>query len=211
MTLDNTDEGVLFAQYKLTPDPLIRQRIVENNIGLVIHIAKQFHNNSLYDLIQEGILGLIAAIDAYDPDHGVKLSDYAKYNIKSFIIKYINSNSSIVKSRKKINDISLDSEDEFEIKRIDSVADSQQLADELAIEKEYNSHVQIHVKQLKKLCRSRIENYIFNNRLYTIKPMTLREIGKKLNISYETVRLAEVKLLIKMRKCISQFPFQMLL
>ncbi len=68
-------------------DPQARDKLVRSNLRLVVNIAKKFRARgmSLGDLIEEGNLGLIRAVDSFDPVHGVRFSTYAAWWIKQSI------------------------------------------------------------------------------------------------------------------------------
>jgi RNA polymerase primary sigma factor len=68
-------------------DPRAREQLVRSNLRLVVSIAKRFATGrlSLGDLIEEGNLGLIRAIDSFDPSIGVRFSTYAAWWIKQSI------------------------------------------------------------------------------------------------------------------------------
>ena len=68
-------------------DPLARERLVRSNLRLVVNIAKRYTGRgmSLGDLIEEGNLGLIKAVDYFDPDRGTRFSTYAAWWIKQSI------------------------------------------------------------------------------------------------------------------------------
>ncbi|MHC4951917.1 MAG: sigma-70 family RNA polymerase sigma factor, partial [Planctomycetota bacterium] len=76
-------------------DPYARERLVRSNLRLVVNIAKKFSGRGLTlgDLIEEGNLGLLRAVDTFDPDHGVRFSTYAAWWIKQSIKRSILSNS----------------------------------------------------------------------------------------------------------------------
>ncbi|MCD4830749.1 MAG: sigma-70 family RNA polymerase sigma factor [Anaerohalosphaeraceae bacterium] len=68
-------------------DPAAREQLIKSNLRLVVSIAKKFKSPRLplADLIEEGNLGLIRAVDSFDPAHGVRFSTYAAWWIKQCI------------------------------------------------------------------------------------------------------------------------------
>lgn len=82
-------------------DALEREKIVEENIGLVWSIAKRFYNrgHDPEDLFQVGSIGLLKAIDKFDPSYGVQFSTYAVPMIMGEIKRFIRDDGIIKVSR----------------------------------------------------------------------------------------------------------------
>ena len=80
-------------------DPEAAQTLVLSNLRLVVKIARDYQRvwTSLLDLIQEGNIGLLQAVKRFDPQRGVKLSSYAAYWIRAYILKYLIDNIRMVR------------------------------------------------------------------------------------------------------------------
>ncbi len=67
--------------------PFARERMIRSNLRLVVNIAKRYANRGMHltDLIEEGNLGLMRAVEAFDPDQGARFSTYASWWIKQAI------------------------------------------------------------------------------------------------------------------------------
>lgn len=94
------EEKLLAIRYKETGDREAGQKLITSNLRLVIKIAFEFQKywmKNLMDLIQEGNVGLILAIKKFDPYRGIKLSYYASFWIKAYILRFIMDNWRLVK------------------------------------------------------------------------------------------------------------------
>lgn len=80
-------EEVYFARLVIKGDLAARNRMVESNLRLVVKIARRYMNRglSLLDLIEEGNLGLIHAVEKFDPERGFRFSTYATWWIRQTI------------------------------------------------------------------------------------------------------------------------------
>lgn len=87
--LSDEEEYALTVKYAETKDVKLREKLVNHNLRLVVSIAKHYNTNmlGLMDLIQFGNLGLITAVERFDPSLGFKLSTYATWWIKQSIIR----------------------------------------------------------------------------------------------------------------------------
>jgi RNA polymerase sigma-32 factor len=97
--LTREEEHTLAKHYQETGDVQAAYRLVASNLRLVVKLAHEYHRNplSLLDLIQEGNIGLMQAVKKYDPERGVKLSSYAAWWIRAYILRYIMDNWKMVK------------------------------------------------------------------------------------------------------------------
>jgi RNA polymerase sigma-32 factor len=80
-------------------DTAAARRLIEANLRLVVKIAYEYRraHKNLLDLVQEGNIGLIQAVSKFDPYRGVKLSSYAAFWIRAYILKFILNNWRLVK------------------------------------------------------------------------------------------------------------------
>ena len=97
--LSREEEHALAVRFVENGDTAAARRLVESNLRLVVKLAYEYRraHRHLLDLIQEGNIGLMQAVKKYDPYRGVKLSTYAAWWIRAYILKYILNNWRLVK------------------------------------------------------------------------------------------------------------------
>jgi len=89
----------LAVKFVETQDAAAAARLVTANLRLVVKIAYEYRRayKNIMDLIQEGNIGLMQAVKRYDPYRGVKLSSYAAWWIRAYILRFILNNWRLVK------------------------------------------------------------------------------------------------------------------
>ncbi|UJR80131.1 RNA polymerase factor sigma-32 [Sandaracinus amylolyticus] len=97
LTPEQTHE--LAVKYVETGDVDAARKLVTSNLRLVVKIAYDYRRayRNILDLIQEGNIGLMQAVKKYDPYRGVKLSSYAAWWIRAYILRFILNNWRLVK------------------------------------------------------------------------------------------------------------------
>lgn len=98
--LTKEEERELAIRVKEDNDQEAAYRLVTSNLRLVVKIAMDFHRywtKSLLDLIQEGNMGLLQAVQKFDPYRGIKFSYYSSYWIKAYMWSFIMKNWKLVK------------------------------------------------------------------------------------------------------------------
>src|SRR5688572_16476578 len=70
----SAEEEVHYGRLSLKGDPEARKRMIESNLRLVVKIARRYYNRGLEfsDLIEEGNIGLLRAVEKYDPERGFR-------------------------------------------------------------------------------------------------------------------------------------------
>lgn len=94
------EEHDLAVRYRESGDMKAAYHLITANLRLVVKIALEYQRQwmlNLLDLIQEGNIGLMQAVKNFDPYRGVKLSYYASYWIKAYILKFVMDNWRLVK------------------------------------------------------------------------------------------------------------------
>ena len=93
--LETTEETQCISQLQGEEAQEARSRLIEHNLRLVVYIAKKFDNTGIgvEDLISIGTIGLIKAINTFNPEKNIKLATYASRCIENEILMYLRRNN----------------------------------------------------------------------------------------------------------------------
>ncbi len=202
-----------------------KERLIVSNLRFVVSIAVKYQNLGLplMDLINEGNMGLLRAVEKFDVTKGFKFISYARWWIRHFILKAIFEQSTAiklplkyatqlskrddaedtdtVKKLKKIyRPVSLDqklSEDNNSDTIMDLVNDSKyDLPEQRAIEENLKEIIEEVMQKLKPIEQDVISRHFGLNGK---RPLTLKEIGERYNLTKERIRQIEHTALDKLR------------
>ncbi len=202
-----------------------KELLITSNLRFVVSIAVKYQNLGLplMDLINEGNMGLIRAVEKFDVERGFKFISYARWWIRHYILKAIFEQSTSIKlplkyathfskqddlhdtdAIKKLKNIyrpvSLDqklSENSSSDTILDLVDDGKYEHPEQAVmEKNLKEIINDVIRKLKPIERDVIKRHFgLNGR----KPLTLKEIGEKYNLTKERIRQIEHTALDKLK------------
>jgi len=250
-SLGREEERELAENYRRTGDREAAYRLVTSHLKLVVRIAMIYHKvyRNILDLIQEGNLGLLQAIERFDPERGTRLQTYAAWWIKAYILKFLLDNTRMVRigttnTRRKIL-VNLNREKrELEAKGI--VPTYRQLAENLGVDEREVMEVEqgmtgtdisldaplgddgdaryidtlrlmedgidekIARGEFRELLEKKLADFsatlprrdleIMIRRLTADEPETLQQIADSYGITREAVRIAEKKLIARLKQ-----------
>lgn len=132
------EEELICTQKASKGDEEAIKELINRNLRFVISVAKQYvnSNNTLEDLVNEGNLGLIMAVEHFDPKKGFKFISYAVWWIRKVILEYLAKNGRFIRlPANKINDLSkLDKHIAKLEQKLGRAADITEIVDELSNE-----------------------------------------------------------------------------
>jgi RNA polymerase nonessential primary-like sigma factor len=170
-------------------DEQARKTLIEHNLRLVTHIAQAYYHPSveLLDLIQEGNIGLIEAVDRFDPELGYQFSTFAVWWIRKMILLYLGKDE---------DKVSLDLPilgEAGEILRLgDTIIDEEntlggQSCEKQGVRLEHEQSMQQMRERMAKLPMREKEVLMMLYGIGLKRALTLQEIARLLNITPERV------------------------
>jgi len=186
------------VKLKCEGDAAARNKLVEHNLRLVVHVIKKYYSadSQQDDLISVGTVGLIKGINSFDPKKGAKLATYAARCIENEILMYFRN------QKKMSQDVSMS--DPIET---DSEGNPLTLSDIISVEDTIADDIDRNIKQGQ---LRRLLGEVTDERERTIitlryglngnEPVPQREAAKMLGISRSYVSRIEKRTLEKLRK-----------
>lgn len=109
--LTRDEENALFARLPEEPDS-VHKALIEHNLRLVVYIARKFENTGvgLEDLISIGTIGLIKAVNTFDPAKKIKLATYASRCIENEILMHLRANRKLRNTLSMSDSVTFDKE-----------------------------------------------------------------------------------------------------
>src|SRR5215207_6278414 len=112
MALDRADKSALlsaFSRFAETGDPALRNELVEAHLGLAEYLARRFSNRGepLDDLVQVASVGLLKAVDRFEPDRGIEFSTYATHTIVGELKRHFRDKGWAVRAPRRMQELYL--------------------------------------------------------------------------------------------------------
>lgn len=179
-------------------DANARTKLIEHNLRLVAHIAKKYASSGYEqdDLISVGSIGLIKAIDSYNPESGTVFATYAGKCLQNEILMYFRSQKKLAAETLLSDTIDTD-KDGNPLTYMDIISCEDNILEQIELK--------INSKKLLKAVEDSLEKrekeiIVLRYGLYGVKPITQREIANKLHISRSYVSRLEKSAIEKLRK-----------
>jgi RNA polymerase primary sigma factor len=195
-------------------DESARQVLSISNLPFVVSVAKKYVHSGirLEDLVQEGNVGLMKAIEHFDPKKNVRFATYAVWWIRAYITRFLKDTRSQVRGgvgeRESMTDFSLDQaiggDDGSDTTYLDRLEDDGPGPQDTLISGQQDERVRDALSKVRK----RIGDLgwdILQERLTQDSPRTLEELGQRWGVSRERVRQVELRTKAFLARYLSAF------
>ena len=196
-------EAELIAQLD-NPDSNVKKELIEHNLRLVVYIARKFENpgtGNIEDLISIGTIGLIKAVNTFNPEKNIKLATYASRCIENEILMFLRKNSHVR------SEVSIE-----EPLNIDWDGNELLLGDVLGtgideVSKDIESEMEIEVlnRAINRLTGREKQIMQLRFGLSGNRENTQKEVADLLGISQSYISRLEKKILNRLRKDLEQY------
>ena len=196
--LEAEDEARAIGYLGSAHDEEARKLLIEHNLRLVVYIAKKFDNTGIgvEDLISIGTIGLIKAINTFNPTKNIKLATYASRCIENEILMFLRKNISVK------SEVSID-----EPLNVDWDGNELLLSDVLGTDDdivnrglEDKAEKQILLEAMQKLSKREKQIIIMRFGLFGKNEKTQREVAELLGISQSYISRLEKRIVAKLKK-----------
>lgn len=196
-----SEELDLFREYRRTGDIEIRNKLIEDNVKYTTYISKTYmgkYQIDKSDLVSIATLGLMKAVDTYDPDRNITFGTYAFYCIRNEL------NMEIRKERKRRGYVMIPLEDSFVVKKegdLYSIADSIPSKDNV----EEDGIARVTVEELTALMDkvlNKKEKFVMIRRFLGEDILPQKEVAEELGVSRCYVSKLESSAEKKLRECL---------
>lgn len=196
--LSEREENQLFAKMK-EGDNNARNKIIEHNLRLVVHIVKKYYANykDQDDLVSIGTIGLIKAVDSFNPDNGTRFATYAGKCLQNEILMYFRAQKKIAIETSLNDSVDID-KDGNPLTYLDIIYVEDDIAEKIDL-KMKTEIIKIAIKEVLYERERQIITLRFGL-TKTGKIYTQREVAEKLGISRSYVSRIEKSALDKIKK-----------
>ena len=222
-TLSAEEQQAIARRYAAHRDPKDAERLVLGNLRIVVKLARELAGGrrvDLMDLVQEGNAGLLQAVRRFDPTRGVKLTTYARWWIRAYMLRYIMETARMVDSsstregRRRFfdgtlapPDVSLDVPAHRD--REDGYRNTAASVESMAADEDSRPDVRVAEREFLAVVRTAVDAFattldargrrVFETRLLADQPLRLEEVGAELAVSSERVRQLEQRVRSRLR------------
>ncbi|MEE1322031.1 MAG: RNA polymerase sporulation sigma factor SigK [Acutalibacteraceae bacterium] len=190
-------ERELLAKMKKQGDAKAREELIEHNLRLVSHIIKKYYSgyDEQEDLISIGTIGLIKAVDSFDPDKGIRFATYGSRCIENEILMFFRGKKKDANVVSVNEPIDVDSEGN-PLTLIDVIYVDDTISDDIDLKRKTARLYEL----IEQLTDERDKEIIIKRYgLYNTKELTQREIAKGMGISRSYVSRIEKRVLQELR------------
>jgi len=195
--LSGEKERELLRKMKKEGDTKAREELIEHNLRLVSHIIKKYYSgyDEQEDLISIGTIGLIKAVDSFDPDKGIRFATYGARCIENEILMFFRGKKKDANIVSVNEPIDVDSEGN-PLTLIDVIYTEDTISDDLDLKRKTARLYEL----IEQLTDKRDKDIIIKRYgLYNTKELTQREIAKEMGISRSYVSRIEKRVLQELR------------
>ncbi|MEE0970175.1 MAG: RNA polymerase sporulation sigma factor SigK [Clostridia bacterium] len=200
--LPEEEEKELFIKHRNEGDESAREKLILHNLRLVAHIVRKYYasNKNSEDLVSVGTIGLVKAVDSFDPSNGARFATYGAKCIQNEILMYFRAGKKLANEVSINETIDIDKEGN-PLTYIDVLGSDESVAEE--VDREICSAKAMKLVNSMLTARER-KIILMRYGLYGEEPLTQREVAVKLGISRSYVSRIEKSALLRLREALGE-------